>query len=237
MKRFEQCILMAVLLPTMLTIKAQTADEIITKHFEALGGKDKIAQIKSVYEETSVQVQGNEAPSNLSILNGKAYRLESDFNGQKMVQVFTDKGGWSINPMTGGSDPVALPDEQYKPNKDQIYIGGPLLNYSSRGNKVELQGKEEGAFKIKETNKENISTTFYIDPNTYYITKSISTGTMMGQQMEIIRTFSNYQKTEYGYVMPFTVEISYGGQFSIISNVKKIEINKELDPKIFEMPK
>ena len=237
MKCFKHYVLMAMVLPAMLTMKAQTVDEIIAKHFEAVGGKDKIAQIKSIYEETSVQVQGNDAPSNLSILNGKGYRLESDFNGQKMVQVFTDKGGWSINPMAGGTDAVALPDEQYKPNKDQIYIGGPLLNYSSRGNKVELQGKEEGAFKIKETNKDNISTTFYIDPNTYYITKSVSTGTMMGQQMEIIRTFSNYQKTDFGYVMPYTIDISYGGQFSIISNVKKVEINKDLDPKIFDMPK
>jgi hypothetical protein len=237
MKRFKDSLLIAVLVPAMLTLKAQTADEIITKHFDALGGKDKIAQIKSIYQESSVQVQGNEAPSTLSILNGKGYRLESDFNGQKIIQVFTDKSGWAINPMAGGTDPVVIPDEQYKPNKDQIYIGGPLLNYSSRGNKVELQGKEEGAFKIKETNRDNISTTFYIDPNTYYITKSISTGTMMGQQMEVIRTFSNYQKTDYGYVMPFTIDISYGGQFSITSNVKKVEINKDIDPKIFDMPK
>lgn len=237
MKPFKYYILTMFLLTAVATLQAQTADEIITKHFEAIGGKDKISQIKSIYEESSVQVQGNDAPSSLSILNGKGYRLESEFNGQKIVQVYTDKGGWSINPMAGGTDAVALSDEQYKPNKDQIYIGGPLLNYSSHGNKVLLQANEDGAFKIRETNRDNISTTFYIDPNTYYITKSVSTGTMMGQQMEIIRTFSNYQKTDFGYVLPFTIEISYGGQFSIISTVKKVEVNKELDPKIFEMPK
>jgi hypothetical protein len=237
MRPFKYWMFISALLPAMATLKAQTADEIIAKHFEAIGGKDKIAQIKSIYQESSVQVQGNDAPSTLSILNGKGYRLESEFNGQKIIQVYTDKGGWSINPMAGGTEAVALTDEQYKPAKDQIYIGGPLLNYSSHGNKVVLQGREDDAFKIRETNRDNISTTFYIDPNTFYISKSVSTGTMMGQQMEIIRIFSNYQKTEYGYVIPYTIEISYGGQFSIISNVKKVEINKELDPKIFEMPK
>jgi hypothetical protein len=31
--------------------------------------------------------------------------------------------------------------------------------------------------------------------------------------------------------------VSYGGQFTIITYVSKIEINKDLDPQIFEMPK
>ena len=235
MKIAKQFFMLALAAPAFLIARAQTADEIINKHFDAIGGKDKISQIKSIYSESSVQVMGNDAPSTLTILNGKGYRLESDFNGQKMIQVYTDKGGWAVNPMAGGTDPQAMPDDQYKQGKDQIDVGGPLLDYSSKGNKVEMLGKDEAGYKVKVTNKDGIATTYWIDPNTYYITKASFTGSMMGQEMEVTRNYSNYQKTDYGYTMPFTIEINYGGQFSVTSNVKKVQVNKDVDPKIFDM--
>ena len=237
MKLVKQSMLFALALTAFLVSKAQTADEIINKHFDAIGGKDKIDKIKSMYSESTVQVMGNDAPSTLTILNGKGLRMESEFNGQKMVQVFTDKAGWAINPMAGSPDPQAMPDDQYKAGKDQIDIGGPLYNYAAKGSKVELLGKEDSAYKLKVTNKDGVVTTIYIDPNTYLIKKSVQTGTMMGQEMEITRSFSNFQKTDFGLLYPYTVDISYGGQFNITSNVKKIETNKDVDPKIFEMTK
>ncbi|MEP6725911.1 MAG: hypothetical protein ABJC98_08855, partial [Bacteroidota bacterium] len=83
-------------------LHAQTADEIVNKHIDAIGGKDKIKQITSVYLEGTTQVMGNENPTTITILNGKGYKSESDFNGQKAIQSYTDKGGWSVNPMGGG---------------------------------------------------------------------------------------------------------------------------------------
>lgn len=84
-------------------IRAQTADDIINKYIDAIGGKDKLEQVKTVYMENTVQVMGNEGPSKTSVINGKAFRLESEVNGQKMIQVFTDKGGWQVNPFMGAA--------------------------------------------------------------------------------------------------------------------------------------
>jgi hypothetical protein len=237
MKMLKHCLLLLVAGPAFFAVQAQTVDEIISKHVDAIGGKDKIGQIKSLYSEATVQAMGNENPSTLTVLNGKGYKMESEINGQKMVQCFTDKGGWAINPFAGGSDAQSMPADVYKLNEDQIYIGGPLVDYAAKGNKVELQGKEDGAYKLKVTNKDSAESTYYIDPATYYVTKLVQKGTMMGQEMEITRTYSNYKKTDFGYVIPYTVEINYGGQFNISSAVKKIEINKDVDPKIFDMPK
>ncbi|MDP9040447.1 MAG: outer membrane lipoprotein-sorting protein, partial [Bacteroidota bacterium] len=60
--------------------RAQTADEIVNKYVDAIGGKDKLDQIKTVYIENTVQVMGNEGPSTTSIVNGVGYRMESDVN-------------------------------------------------------------------------------------------------------------------------------------------------------------
>ena len=63
----------------------------------------------------------------------KGLKVQLAFNGQNVVQAVTDKGGWMINPFMGSSDPVALPQDQYATVKDQIYVGGVLLNYKNIG--------------------------------------------------------------------------------------------------------
>ena len=48
-------------------------------------------------------------------------------------------------------------------------------------------------------------------------------------------TYSNYKKTDIGYVVAFTRVRNVGQE--ITNNLSKIEFNKDIDPKVFEMPK
>lgn len=225
---------------SMVAVQAQTAEEIVTKHIEAIGGKQKLNAIKSIYMEGTLSVMGNDAPIVVSILNGKGYKSEVEFNGQKIVQAYTDKSGWMINPMMGASDPQPLPEEQLKMGRDQIHIGGALLDYAAKGVKVELLGKENvgtvNAFKLKTTDANKSETTYFIDPATYYILRAAQVVNMNGQQGAIDITFSNYKKTDAGYVMPYSMETTLPQGFTMNSTITKVELNKEIDPKIFEMP-
>jgi hypothetical protein len=218
-----------------ISVKAQTADEIVSKYIDAIGGKEKIKQITSVYMEGSIQVMGNESPTTITILNGKGYKSESDFNGQKAIQCYTDKGGWAMNPM-GGGGAEPMPDEAYKAGKDQINVGGALLDYAANGSTVELQGKEGSAYKLKFVTKDKDVTTYFIDAATYYLTKVVRKGNMMGQEVEITIQFADYKKTDFGYVVPFTINMDLG-QFQLSTTFKKAEINKPVDPAVFVMPK
>lgn len=218
-------------------IKAQTVDEIVAKYVDAMGGKDKLEQIKTVYITNTTQVMGNEGPSTTQIINGKGYRLDSEVNGQKMTQVFTDKGGWQINPFMGATTAQPIPDDMWKQSKGQLYFTGPLYNYAAKGNKVELLGKEGNAYKLKITNADSVETIAYVDATTYYLTKITRQTNFMGQAMELSLIFSNFKKADMGITIPYTTEINYGGQFTITNNVNKVELNKTIDPAIFEMPK
>src|SRR5438105_9366064 len=95
-------------------VYAQSADDIINKHIEAIGGKDVLNKITSLYMEVSTQVMGNEMPGKVTILNGKGYKSEADFNGQTIVQCITDTSGWMINPMAGMTQATPMPAEAYK---------------------------------------------------------------------------------------------------------------------------
>jgi outer membrane lipoprotein-sorting protein len=239
MKTLKFTLLSLVLLLTASILQAQTADEIISKCIDATGGKEKISQINSMYMENSMEVMGNESLSKITILNGKGIKTISDVMGQSMIQCYTDKSGWMINPMGGSSDPAPMSDEQYKAGKSSIYIGESFVDYATKGNKVELLGKEKvnnvDAFKLKVTTKDSVSSVYYIDPATYYIIQTTLVANMMGQQMEIISTMHDYKKTDFGYVLPYSYEINYGGQFSLTMKLKKVEFNQPVDPKIFEL--
>lgn len=219
---------------------AQTADEIIAKHIEATGGKEKLGAITSVRMENTMRIQDNDAPNTIVIVNGKGYRTESEFNGQKMVQVYTDKGGWAINPFGGSEEPAAMPEDQYKSGAGQLYIV-PFLNYAARGEKVELLGQEKvgsvNAYKLKVTGKDNVPTTYFIDPSTYYIVQAIRPAQAQGQSIDITTTYSDFKKTDYGWVLPQTMEINYGGQFAMTAKTNKVEVNTPVNASVFEMKK
>jgi hypothetical protein len=235
MKLFKTGLLAATVLFCATNTFAQTADEIVSKYIQAIGGKDKLAGVKSLHLETSSQIMGNDAPGNVTILNGKGFKSETEFNGQKMVQCYTEKGGWATNPMSGGGA-EAMPEEQYKSGKAQMQVGGELYDYAAKGSKVELLGKDGNLYKLKLTTKDSTETTYYIDPTTYYITKLTKAGEAMGQQVEIAISYSDYKKTDYGLVMAYSMQLDFGSMFSMAITTKKVDFNSPVDPKIFDMP-
>jgi outer membrane lipoprotein-sorting protein len=218
---------------------APTADEIVQKHLAAIGGKDAISQVKSLSMQASVQVMGNEAPSTTVIVDGVGYKTETEFNGMKIVSCFNDKGGWSVNPMMGASDPTPMPDDQYNSGKDNIYMGGALYDYAAKGSKVELLSTDAAGntYKIKLTTKENIESVYVIDAKTYLIKSMTTKGKFQDQNVDMTSTFSDYRKLDTGYLMPYTIDLDFGGQFSLSIAVKKVELNPTIDPTIFAMPK
>ncbi|HEY1871990.1 MAG TPA: hypothetical protein VGG71_13090 [Chitinophagaceae bacterium] len=228
------------LISFLINGKAQTVDEIINKYIEALGGKDKIGNMKTLYFESELNIAGNLAPSITYILDGKGYKNEVDFNGQQVVTCYTDKKGWTLNPLAGQTAPVSVPDDQLKIGQMQLDLKGPLFDYAAKGNKVELLGKENfkgtGVYKLKLTTRTNMELVLLIDSNTYYLLKTTVKLTINGQDAESTYVNSNYIQTAYGLFFPFTQEISFPG-LTLTSNTGKVEINKEMEPAIFEMPK
>jgi len=212
-----------------------TADEIVGKYVAAIGGKDAIGKVKSLYTESSVAMMGGENPSTTTIVDGVGYKNETDFNGTKIVQCFTDKGGWSVNP--GAVNATPMPDDVYNAGKAQIRIGGALYDYAAQGSKVELLGKDGNAYKIKLTTKEKVESLYLIDSTSYLVTSVTSTGKMQDQDVTINSALYDYRKTELGMMIHYAIGIDIGGQFQLVISVKKVELNKTIDPAIFAMPK
>jgi len=222
-------------------LRAQTAEEIVGKHVEALGGKAVVGGIKSVVMESTVDVGDyGQATSTTYIINGKAFKNESDFNGAKIIQVLTDKIGWGVNPPMGQTTPVALTDEQVKAGQTQLQVGGPLVDYAAKGYKLELIGKDTAGgttdYKLRLTGMTGVEATYYISGKTWLLDKEVDKVNAQGQEVETTTTYSDYKKAEGGYVYAGTRSVKLP-QFTLTITNKKVEVNKEIDPKIFDMPK
>ena len=237
MKNLIRGIIVFSTLAGAVSLGAQTADEIVQKYITAIGGKEAISKVKSISMVSSAQIMGTEAPGTTVILDGVGFRSDTEFNGNKIVSCYTAKGGWMVNPMAGSSDPTPMPEDQYKMGKAQIDVGGPLYDYAARGSKVELLGKDAATFNVKLTTKDNIETVFAIDAATSLVKSAKSKGKMQDQDVEITSTFSDYRKTDLGYLLPYSIDLDFGGQFQLSISMKKVELNKTIDPSIFEMPK
>ena len=249
MRKLVTILIAFLLINGLNSLYAQTVDDVINKYIDALGGAEKVKGIKSVYQEgVTVMQNGNELTIKSWKVQDKLYRNEFQFGMGAVTTIITDKEGWRSNPRNGGAF-EAIPADRVKSQQFELDIN-PLVDYAAKGHTVELVGKEAvngvECYKLKLTPKSGNVITYYIDPNTWYLVRETRTGGGGmggpggggggGQQRPgggdgtFNRDFSNYQKTESGYVFPFTV--SMGGPGSL--TFEKIEVNKPVDEKLYK---
>jgi hypothetical protein len=223
--------------PAAAAAPALTADEVVNKYLDALGGKEAISKVKSMSVEATMQIMGNDAPSTTITLDGVGMKQETEFNGAKIISCYTDKGGWMANPMAGATDPTPMPDDQYNTGKSGIYVGGALYNYAAKGSTIELASKDDKSYTIKLTTKEKAEYTYVIDAKTYLVNSMTMKAQLQGQAVDLTTSYSDYRKTDAGFMVPYGLGLDFGGQFQMSLTVKKVELNKTIDPAIFAMPK
>lgn len=210
-------------------------DEVIDKHLEAIGGKAKLAELKSIRMETNLTVQGMEIPVVTTRVNNVGQRVDISAMGMDGFMIITPTAGWTYMPFLGQAAAEPIPDEQVKESADELDIPGPLFNYKDKGHSVELVGNEKidsaDCYKIKLTTQSGKVRTFYIDQKNYYVVRSVAKAVVMGQAQEITMNYSNYKKTDEGYVFAYSISGAFGQGDMTVS---KIEVNKPVDEKIFK---
>jgi hypothetical protein len=221
-------------------VSGQTAEEIVAKYINAMGGKDQISKVTSMSTEGTLDAMGSTGTIKHTLLAGKGSKAEIEVQGTSVVMCVTDSAGWSINPMTGNYNAEYVAPEAYKASKDEIFIDGAFGDYAKKGYKLALAGQQTlgsiNAYKVLVTSPDSVTTQYFFDPETGYLVQLVQTSNMGGQPMDITVGFSDFRKTDAGIVVPYKIETNYGGQFFVTENVTKVDFNQAVDPAIFVKP-
>jgi|LakMenEpi03Aug12_release.lakeMendotaPanAssembly.Ray.scaffolds.fasta_scaffold552522_2 hypothetical protein len=238
MKTFKSLSLMLLAMTASVSIFAQTADEVIAKHIDAIGGKDNWKKVNSMKMEATVTTQGMDIPVTIYQVHNKAQKQEINVMNMTGYSILTNDGGWNYMPFMGQTAPEPMTADEVSAGKEGLDIQGELLDYKDKGHSVQMLGKEdiEGTecYKLKLTRKSGRESTYFIDTKTNYIVRSASKLKVNGQEVEQVMNLSNYQKLPGGIVVPMTMENS--GMPAPI-NISKVEVNPTIDNAIFEVKK
>jgi len=156
------------------------------------------------------------------------------------IQAFDGTKTWSVMPFMGKKDPEVGTDEDNKNAQDDADFDGALVDYKTKGNTIELAGKEQvegaDAFKLKVTKKNGNIEYDYLDAETYLLVKTEGKVKRRGTEMDGETTFSDYKEVD-GLMQPFSME---SGAKEMPQKQKltftKIELNVPLDDARFAVP-
>lgn len=213
--------------------QGQSVDDIINKYIDGRGGKDKLSTIKSVYMQGSREMMGSEVAVKVTIVQGKLFRNDFEFGGNKGYMIVTPTEGWSLIPMRSQNVEIISAD-RLKNMQGQLDIAGPMVDYIAKGNKAELQEKEiidgKEAYKIKITLSTGKEIFFFIDKDTYLLIQSKQMSPAMGNNtpQEIVTNYSDYKSFD-GIMFPQTIANPGSGVTGGSTTFDTIVINKIID--------
>ena len=213
--------------------QAQTVDEVIDKHIAAMGGKEKLASLKSAKMEGNLSVMGNDVALVITTLHGVGMRADISVMGTENYQIITPTKGIVFMPVQGMSEPTTMAEDQLKSASGQLDLQGPLFNYKEKRSIVELIGKEnvdgEECYNIKLTNKTGNITSYFISTKTHFKIKTSGKSNINGTETELTNTYSNYKQNVDGYWFPYTSTNAQG-----TTDFSKIDTNIAVDESIFK---
>ena len=214
------------------TLQAQTANDVVNKYIAAMGGREKLASLKTVKAEGSLNVQGTDVAMVITKKHLAGMRVGISVMGTENYQILTPAKGTIFMPVQGMSEPTVMPDEQLKAGQSQLDLEGPLVNYEDKSTTVELIGHEnvdgEDCYNLKVTDKNGITTNYFISVNTSYIEKTSGKRVINGEEMDVSTTYSNYKQNANGFWFPYSTTNMQG-----TTDFSKIDTNIPVDESIF----
>jgi outer membrane lipoprotein-sorting protein len=226
---------------------AQTADEVVEKHLEAMGGRDALSKIQSRFSAGTMKVstQGMEFSGPIEVYNKQPnllrvyvkLDLSSAGAGEAVVDTrFDGKVGFTSHSMQGDREITGKQLDALREN----HFPTPLLKYKESGATVELLGKdklgEQDVLVLRYFPKSGSPAKWYVDASNYLVTRvQMNTeAPELGGEIEQTSEMSDYRSVE-GVKVPFLTRVT--NKFQVITiTLENVEHNRPIDDAMFAKP-
>ncbi|MEM1319589.1 MAG: insulinase family protein [Bacteroidota bacterium] len=212
-----------------------TADKVIASYIQAIGGMDKVKEVKSMSMTMEAEFQGMKLVNELHQQEPNKYSMSLSMMGSVMQKEVTngEKGMKAGQAGTG-----AVEGEELNEMKERALIF-PELTYAEKGYKLALKGIEpvdgKDAYKVNIESPSGKKSTDFFDAESGLKIKSMEEIDMGGQKAYQTAEIQDYKEID-GVKVPHTMVISGGGlPMALTMKITDIKVNNTIDPAIFKV--
>jgi len=180
-------------------------------------------------------------PFTTEMKRGRKSRVELEFAGKTAIQVYDGSNGWLVRPYLNRNDVESFTAEQLQSESQSAEIDGYLVDYTAKGNKVELAGVEQvegkDTYKLKVTQKSGDVKYIWIDSQSFLDVRVSGPQRRMDGKMRNVYVYQRDFKSVSGVMIPYTLETAVEGYRDTHKTVlESVVINPKLDDALFTKP-
>ena len=241
MKKALSLSLFGLLLLSLMTSPAisQSADDILNKMIDAMGGRKAMEAITDQTSSGSIELtqMGLSGTVTNYFKRPNKTRMDIEVMGMVITQAFDGETAWMVNPQTGSSE--EMPEQMAEFAKRDSMGDDAFLNPKKHGITYTAKGKEEvdgkECFVLEQKYSDGYVATLYIDAKTYliYKTKGMNIN-QMGVEVEQESVMTDYKKIN-GLMSPHTMTQYQDGEEFLVFTLEEVKYNTGLEDSFFEM--
>jgi hypothetical protein len=211
-----------------------TAEEILSKHLQALGGKDNLLKIKTTFVRGTINMGGLQGEFAISSRFPDLSRVDMDF---KIFQISTGTDGKTYWMKDQNNKIRELEKTERSFALTENYFGNYLYffpeEYRMELNYLGEEKDSSGQYYILEIKPEAGETRqLFINKNTYLLDKY-----QQKMDIDLTTTYLKDYREIQGIKIPFYSRMTTGKpQYDVEAITTEVKFNLEVDPSIFQMP-
>ena len=212
------------------SMAAQTAEEIISKYIEAIGGYEKIKAIKTMIYEGITRTRDYETHFKSYVINDSASHTDNiSNNGESGYLIVTKTESWGFNAVKNTIEKKTEKEVKYL--QYALDLQGPFIDYKQKKSKIKYLGKEiidskeYSKVRLIKHNKDRL--TYYFDSSYFILRAHYEPSGIYGPVYTIDYS---YQAVDGGYFFTYKF-INYERQSETIYT--SIKVNPEIDRALF----
>jgi outer membrane lipoprotein-sorting protein len=250
-KVFLLCVAMSICISLAMTGTASpqppgnlTAAQIVEKNVSAKGGPQAWRAVQTISFSGKMDAGGKQnvqLPFVLEKKRPRKMRIELVFANDTAVQVYDGVNGWKLRPYLGRRDVEPYSPEELKSAAFETDLDGPLVDYATKGNKVELEGVEKvenhDAYKLKLTMKGGQVQHIWVGAETFLEVKVEGTPRRMDGKMRPVWIYLRDYKDVNGLMIPYVIETAVEG-YKVTHKIfiENVVVNPKLEDSLFTKP-
>ncbi len=238
MKRIFVNLVLILLAGIPVMAQELSVDELLARYYKAVG-MEHLKKVNSMVM-TGLMTQNDVMPVKVYRLRPDKYLMEFDIADLTAYQGYDGNTAWMTAPWTGNPKPQVMPPDRAGAMKITAEFEGILFDWKAKGHLVELAGKDTVdqviMNKLKITKNDGGVEYLFLDPADNLIKKRLYNRMIRGKETAMENYYSDYRPVE-GIMFGFKQDTRIGGQPYNSLQFETIELNKEVDPGLFSMPK